>query len=124
SDGSDTLPLGLQTPLMERQGKDLVITSQPESILKLVKFHDSDAHPCITIEGAWTAYDGIRVAISSSLVPPDQAKNLACALCEEDPFHAYLPKQRGEFDEGVMLDEGMKAYEAWTTSIDLMSRLD
>ncbi|GJL49749.1 MAG: hypothetical protein NPIRA01_09760 [Nitrospirales bacterium] len=124
SDGVDARPLDTMINLFEKGEKELVITGNKDTILSLIGVNSLKIENDIIVEGNWCSSDGIRVRVSSALVPSDQAKTLATQLSKEDPFRAWVPRyQEGEDEEEYMRSQ-KGIYEPWLVCPSVETKID
>lgn len=96
----------------ERPSDDRVL------LAALVGVTDANIDAFLTIDGAWSSPDGVRVTASSVLVPTGDANVAARALATAPPGHLWLPtlEDYGEEDEDYRRDHpDMLPVEAWIT---------
>lgn len=124
SDGIDATPLDIKINLFEKGKKELVITGNKDTILSLIGISSPKIDNGLTVEGNWCSSDGIRVRVSSALVPPDQSKMLAAELSKEDPFQAWLPSYQEGEDEEEYMHSQKETFEAWLVCPSVETKID
>jgi hypothetical protein len=121
SDGTDLVPLDTARPLLE-----LVLTGCKDKLLELAGL-GSRLSKDVIVEGYWRSADeadDITVDISSALVPPANARELARELTRDDPMRIWIPaydvsETGDEFTKGDKKD-----YTPWIVRPSLEARLD
>jgi hypothetical protein len=69
------------------------VTTDREKILSLLLLDDAKSKE-IVLTGTWKSPDEIDVRISSCLVLPEKAQEIALEVAQEDGFSAWLPSAR------------------------------
>lgn len=122
SDGTDRTPLDTRVALLETRKKDHAITGDQEKLLRLVGLTSGTIKELV-VDGYWHSADGIRVAISSALVPAGKAVRLARQLIREDPMRVWVPHYQESEEDFTPRDE-RKEYTPWIVNLSAESRLD
>jgi hypothetical protein len=91
ADGVDRPPIETQVNLLEKGGKGLILTSNQAKMLSLLGINKSAGHASFVVAGDWKSFDDVRVRITSALVPPRKARELARQLANKDAFQAWVP---------------------------------
>jgi hypothetical protein len=123
ADGVDIPPVEAQVNLCEKGEKELVLTGDRTKLLALLNIKSSIAEELV-VAGDWRSSDGIEIDISSALVSPRHAKNLALKLSQEDPFQAWLPQAEGYDDGSENFRSEKEYYETWIVWPYIETRLD
>ena len=114
SDGIDRQPRDTLGALLENRGKHLAITGEQEELLSLAHLTPAVIKELV-VDGNWQSEDGIRVHISSALVPVQSATRLARELTREDPFLVWVPRYGSSTKKG---------YTPWIVNHSAESGLD
>jgi hypothetical protein len=124
SDGTDRTPLDTFEVLLAKRKKDLAVTGDPDTLLRLAGLTHRVGKELI-VEGRWFSADNIRVHISSALVPPDKAARFARNLTREEPMVVWLPVVPETEDDLEHLIRGEeKEYAPWIVCPSGEARLD
>ena len=123
SDGTDRTPLDTRVVLLETRKKGHAITGDQEKLLRLVGLTSGTIKELV-VDGNWHSADGIRVAISSALVPGDRATRLARELIREDPMFVWVPSYTESEEEDFLPRDKKKEYMPWIVNLSAESRLD
>ena len=78
----------------------------------------------LVVEGSWYSADNIRVHISSALVPPEKASELAHELTREEPIIVWVPTYYEDEDDFEYLSTEKKEYIPWIVSPSREARID
>ena len=114
SDGIDRQPLDTLGTLLENRGNHLAITGEQEILLSLAHLKPAVIKELV-VDGNWQSEAGIRVQISSALVPVQNATRLARELTREDPLLVWVPHY------GLSTKKG---YTPWILNHSVESGLD
>jgi hypothetical protein len=100
SDGTDRTPDGASVKLLESTKKELAITGDQRKILRLAGLDiDKGVGRDLIVQGRWYSSDGVKIGLSSTLVPPKKAALFARKLIQEEPINAWVPTlEDGEGD--------------------------
>lgn len=123
ADGIDRMPLEAQVNLYEKGEKSAVLTGDEKKLLALLNIQSSIAEN-IVVAGDWRSADNIGIHVTSALVSPRDAKNLALRLSKEDPFQAWLPLAKEDGDGEEYSRSKMESYTPWIVCPSYASRLD
>ncbi len=125
SDGTERTPDDASVRLLESKNKSRAITGHQKIIMGLSGLDiESGVGKELLIQGRWFSSDGIGVGISSALVPPQTAAQLARKLIREEPMQAWVPSlQVGEDDDEYQLNK-KKGFTPWIVFPSGESRLD
>ena len=91
SDGTDRTPLDTHEFLLEPGKNGLAVTGDQVRILSLVGISGGRFGKELVVKGRWFSADHVCVEVSSALVSPKQASQLARRLIREDPMRVWLP---------------------------------
>lgn len=124
SDGTDRTPDDASVRLLGPREKGLAITGDQKEIMKLAGLDiEKGVGRELIVQGGWYSSDGVEISLSSALVSPQKAQQLARKLIHEKPILVWLPTfQGGEDDEYLYRDE--KEYSPWIVCPSGESRLD
>jgi len=123
SDGTDRTPPETNEFLLRSRRGVLSLTGDRGKILNLVGLGETVGKRLV-IEGGWSSADGVRVKVSSCLVPEDRAGVLARRLVRQQPLSVYLPCfDESEDDSEYSHDEGGE-YIPWVVHSSREARLD
>ena len=98
ADGVDRRPLNAEVNLYEKGDTGVVLTSDKKKLLALLGI-ESSIGDNLVVAGDWHSPDNIGIHIGSAFVPSTQAKKLAHALAQEEPFRVWLPRLE-EYEDG------------------------
>ncbi len=118
SDGTDRVPLDAARALLE-----LLLTGCKDRMLELAGLR-SQVGKDLIVEGYWRSADDIRVDISSALVPPENAQELARELTREDPMRIWIPVYESSEIDGEYARGDKKDYTPWIVRPSGEARLD
>ena len=124
SDGTEKTPLDTQVILLERAKKELAVTGDQGKILSLVGISGDRLGKELVVQGRWYSADNIRIEVSSALVSPEQAPQLARRLIHEDPMTAWLPVYRYSEEDHEHLLANKEGYAPWIVCPSSESLLD
>lgn len=124
SDGTDRTPLDTREILLKQRRRGFVVTGDQDKLLSLVGITGSRLGKELVVEGRWFSADHIRVEISSALVAPAKAGQLAHKVLREEPMIAWLPVFHVTEDDDEHLRGDKKHYTPWIVSPSGESRLD
>ena len=124
ADGTDSPPVEVRSSLQETGKRAVVLTGDKAKLLRLVGIEGGRLGQEIVVEGDWKSVDGIRVAISSALVKPEDADRRMRGLLRTRPVDVWLPT----FDQRVGIAEWLSnartGYQPWVVSPSDEVRLD
>lgn len=123
SDTQDLIPLDIKSLLLEEKEKKLEITEDKNIMLGLANLSNKLSKD-IVIDGHWTSKDGIKVEISSALVPKECSKKSATSLSKEDPWQLWLPDLEEDGEGCGFDDEGKYNLIPWIVSAKSYAKLD
>lgn len=124
SDGTDRTPLDTREILLEQTREGLAITGDRTKILNLAAIGDARVGEELVIWGRWFSADQIEVEITSALVEPAKAHQLAQKVLQEEPMFASLPVFDETEDDHDYLHSDKKSYVPWVVCLSGESRLD
>jgi hypothetical protein len=124
ADGSDRPPIETQTNLKEKGEGGLVLTGSKEKVLALLRIGGKAIEQDLVVGGQWRSSDGIEVYVTSALVPPKKAGEMAAKLAEEDAFQAWLPSAEGYEDDDEYSRNDKPGCTAWIVRPTTAARLD
>jgi hypothetical protein len=124
SDGCDRTPIDSAIELLEPGTGGLKLTGLKSKLLGLTKTKNERSQAEVVVEARWYSTDGVRIDISSALVPPGRARALAKKVLEEEPIIAWLPSFRDSEDDDEFARGEMKEYAPWIACPSGESRLD
>ena len=119
SDGTDSSPLETLVNLLEK-GRE--VTGNREKVLGLLGIISPTIREEIVVDGFWISYDGIKVSISSSLVPSAKGQRLAKKMSKLEPYDIWVPhieQYESEYVHNEKLD-----FRPWIVSPSKEARLD
>ena len=123
SDGTDRTPLDAREILLEQKQKGLAVTGDQAKILNLAALSGAHTGKELVVEGRWFSADHVQVEISSALVAPAKAAQLARKVLREKPMIAWLPvfyhTEDGEYSRGENT-----GYTPWIVCPSRESHLD
>lgn len=125
SDGTDRTPYDVTVSVLESKKKELAITGDQKKIIALagIDFSTGISREVI-VEGRWYSSDGVEIKISSALVAPQKAAQLARKIIREKPMHAWVPVFQGGVNDGEYLHSDEKEYLPWIVCPSGETRLD
>lgn len=125
SDGTDRKPDDASVRLLESKNKSDTITGDQKKIMGLAGLDiESGVGRELIVQGRWFSSDGIRIGISSALVPPQKATQFARKLIREEPMLTWVPSlQVGEDDDEYQRND-KKGFTPWIVFPSGESRLD
>jgi len=123
SDGTDRTPLDTTQILLEKTKGGLALTSNRDRLLQLVGL-TSRVGKELVVKGFWHSADNIRVSISSTLVPPQKASQLARKLTREEPMLVWVPTYHENENDLEYLMGKKKEYTPWIVCPSGETRLD
>ena len=125
SDGTDRAPSDASVRLLESKNKGLAITGDQRKIMELAGLDiKGGVGRELIVQGRWYSSDGVRIRLSSALVPPQKAVQFARKLIREKPILVWVPTfLSGENDEEY-LNSNMKGFSPWIVCPSGGSRLD
>ena len=124
SDGTDRTPLDTHEILLEPRKNGLAVTGDQVRILSLVGISGDRLGKELVVKGRWFSTDHVRVEVSSTLVFPKQASQLARSLIREDPMRVWLPMYHDSQEDGEYLYNDKNGYVPWIVCPSCESRLD
>lgn len=124
SDGTDRKPNDASVMLLEPE-ESLGITGDQQKIMGLAGLDiEKGISDELIIHGGWYSSDGIEIRISSALVPPTEATQLARKLIAEKPMLTWIPVFDGSEADDEYLRGEKKEYLPWIVCPSGESRLD
>lgn len=123
SDGTDRTPLDTTQILLEKTKGGLALTGDRDRLLQLVGL-TSRVGKELVVKGFWHSADNIQVSISSTLVPPQKAPQLARKLTREEPMLVWVPTYHENEDDLEYLMGEKKEYTPWIVCPSGETRLD
>jgi hypothetical protein len=125
SDGTDRPPDDASVRLLESKKKGLAITGDQKKIMGLAGIDiDKGIGKELIIQGRWYSSDGVKIGLSSALVPPKRAAQFAKKLIREKPILAWVPTFQGDEDNDEYLRSDKKEYSPWIVCPSGETRLD
>lgn len=114
SDGTERTPYDATVSVLESKKKGLTITGDQKKIVGLagIDFKTGIGSELI-VQGKWHSSDNVRIEISSALVAPKKAAQLARRIIREKPIHVWMPVFQGGVDDGEYLHGDEKEYLPW-----------
>lgn len=114
SDGTDRTPDDASVRLLESKKKGLAITGDQKKILGLAGLDiEKGVGRELIVQGRWYSSDGIEIGLSSTLVSPKKAEQLARKLVREKPMLAWVPVFQGSEDDDEYLRSEKKECSPW-----------
>jgi hypothetical protein len=89
SDGTDSSPLETVVNLVEK-GRE--VTGDKQKMLSLLGIDSQTIGEEIAVDGYWVSYDGIKVSVSSSLVPSAKGQRSAKRMAKLEPYDMWMPR--------------------------------
>lgn len=124
SDGTDRTPDDACVRLLEKKKKGLAITGDENKIIRLAGIDvEKGIGKELIIQGRWYSSDGVRIGLSSALVPPNKAAQFARKLIREKPILAWVPTFQGD-EDNEYLQSDQKEYSPWIVCPSDETRLD
>lgn len=124
ADGSDRPPIETQVNLKEKGEKELVLTGSEAKVLALLRISGATIKQDLVVGGYWRSSDGIEVNVTSALVAPKKAGELATKLAKEDGFQAWLPSAEGHENGEEYSRNDKPGCTAWIVMPTTDARLD
>lgn len=125
SDGTERTPDDASVRLLESKKKGLAITGDQKKILGLAGLDiENGVASELIVQGRWHSSDGVKIGISSALVPPEKAEQFARKLIREEPILAWVPVFQGSEDDDEYLRSDKKDYSPWIVCPSGEPRLD
>ena len=112
SDGIDRTPLDVVEILLEKKKETLVLTGDKNKILNLAGITPSIGKKLV-VSGDWHSADNVKVMITSSLVPPFKASQLARELAREEPKVTWLPSYGVYANEPEHINNEKRDFTPW-----------
>src|SRR5690606_2822917 len=103
--------------------KKTAITGDEEALLQLAGLTPRIGKELL-VEGRWFSADGVRIQISSAMVPTHNAAEFARKLAREIPMIAWVPSYSVGEDDDDYLRSDKKDYTPWIVSPSGEARLD
>lgn len=122
SDGMHRPPLRVRLNVLEKAKDGLVLTGSRDKLMSLVGIDARVIGGEVVVEGGWKSPDGVRVDVSSALVPARKGKRMAEQLIKEDPFSVWLPTRDYDDDESEHFRRAKLEYEPWIVTPSAESR--
>lgn len=123
SDGTDRTPLDTAQILLEKAKDGLALTGDQNKLLQLAGL-TSRVGKELVVQGSWYSADNIEVHISSALVPPEKAPQMARKLTREEPMITWIPMYHETEDDREYSRGDKKEYTAWIVCPSREARLD
>jgi len=125
SDGTDRTPYDATVSVLESKKERLAITGDQKKIMALagIDFRTGIGKELI-VQGRWHSSDGVGIEISSALVAPQKAAQLARRMIREKPMHVWMPVFQGGLDGSEYLQSDAKEYLPWIVCPSGEARLD
>lgn len=125
SDGTDRTPDEASVMLLETKKKGLVITGDQKKIMKLAGLDiEKGIGSELIVQGRWYSSDGVKIELSSALVPPQNAVQFARRLIRENPMQVWVPTFEGSEGDAEYLYSDKKEYSPWIVCPRGETRLD
>lgn len=113
SDGTDRTPDDTSVRLLESKKGGRTVTGDQKKIMGLAGLDiEKGVDEELIVQGRWYSSDGVRIELSSALVPPEKADQLARKLVREDPELVWLPEFHGTENDEILFDE-KQDYSPW-----------
>ncbi len=122
SDGTDRIPLDTAEFLLEGTKKPGT-TDDRKKLLGLIGLRSGIGKELI-VQGHWTSADGVRVHVSSALVPTNKAASLARELAQEEPMSVWVPSFHQSKGDSECLLGNKNEYRPWIVVPSGEPRLD
>ena len=125
SDGTDRAPNDASVRLLESKNKSLAITGDQKKIMELAGLSmESGVGRELIVWGRWYSSDGVRIRLSSALVPPKKATRFARKLIREKPILVWVPSLESHEDNDEYQSSDKNGYSPWIVCPSGESRLD
>lgn len=125
SDGTDRTPDDASVRLLESKKKGVAITGDQKKIMGLAGLDiEKGVGSELVVQGSWYSSDGVKIELSSALVPPIKAEKLARKLIREKPILAWVPAFQSGEDDDEYLRSDKREYSPWIVCPSGEIRLD
>ena len=125
SDGTDRIPDDAAVRLLEPKKKGLAITGDQKKVMGLAGLDiEKGVGRELIVKGRWYSSDGIEIGLSSALVSPKNAAQLARKLIREKPIRVWVPSLQGGEDADECQNSDKNEYSPWIICPSGESRLD
>lgn len=128
SDGLGRVPDFALHDLMQEESEGHQKPSDDQTLLRsLAGVAESRIPNDLMVDGSWSSPDGVRVNVSSAMVPPDQSSLASRAVVTSPLMDMWLPSlEPGEDDNGehVRLGREVSPLEPWITEPHVELRID
>lgn len=114
SDGTDRTPDDTAVNLLESNNNDLAITGDQKKIMGLAGLDiEKGLGRELIVHGRWFSSDGVKIGLTSALVPPKKAAQFARKLVREKPILTWVPTFQDGEDDDEYLHGDKKEYSPW-----------
>ncbi|HMV07425.1 MAG TPA: NACHT domain-containing protein [Cyclobacteriaceae bacterium] len=90
ADGTDLYPIEVRGHLLDRKGKNLIVTGNPDKLRAIAGVDGTKITKRLVVSGQWKSGDGIDVRVSSALLPRRGSTAFSKKLAGLKPYRAWL----------------------------------